>query len=103
MSGVVSAISVIGAIAGGIGAISSIDQASTMKKSAKDAQANADKQAKLMEQDMNRRNQKKPDIMGALNGNQTNAMAGQSGTLLTGPSGVDPGTLTLGKSTLLGG
>lgn len=30
------------------------------------------------------------------------AMSGNSGTFLTGPSGVDPSTLVLGKSTLLG-
>lgn len=30
------------------------------------------------------------------------AMSGNSGTFLTGPSGVDPSTLTLGKNTLLG-
>jgi hypothetical protein len=29
--------------------------------------------------------------------------AGQSGTMLTGPQGVDPTQLTLGKQTLLGG
>ncbi|HSV48352.1 MAG TPA: hypothetical protein VLJ58_21365 [Ramlibacter sp.] len=30
------------------------------------------------------------------------AMSGNSGTFLTGPSGVDPSTLNLGKNTLLG-
>ena len=29
--------------------------------------------------------------------------AGQSGTMLTGPQGVDPSSLLLGKSSLLGG
>lgn len=33
---------------------------------------------------------------------QQESKGGQSGTLLTGPTGVDPATLTLGKSTLLG-
>ena len=30
------------------------------------------------------------------------AMSGNSGTFLTGPSGVDPSTLNLGRNTLLG-
>lgn len=30
------------------------------------------------------------------------AMAGNAGTFLTGPSGIDPSTLNLGKNTLLG-
>jgi hypothetical protein len=30
------------------------------------------------------------------------SMAGNSGTFLTGPSGIDPSTLNLGKNTLLG-
>ena len=30
------------------------------------------------------------------------AMGGAGGTMLTGPTGVDPNALALGKSTLLG-
>lgn len=30
------------------------------------------------------------------------AMAGNAGTFLTGPSGIDPSTLSLGKNVLLG-
>jgi len=31
------------------------------------------------------------------------AAGGQSGTMLTGPQGIDPQQLALGKNTLLGG
>jgi hypothetical protein len=34
--------------------------------------------------------------------NQMNAKGGQSGTMLTGATGVDPNSLLLGKKTLLG-
>ncbi len=50
----------------------------------------------------NRANQKTPDIGAMLAGNQQAAQGGISGTMLTGPSGIDPTTLQLGKNTLLG-
>ena len=47
-------------------------------------------------------NQKKPDTMAILSAAQQAGKAGPSGTMLTGPMGVDPNALTLGKTTLLG-
>ena len=49
---------------------------------------------------------KAPDA-GSLRRNNANAsllgpMSGNSSTLLTGPSGIDPGMLNLGRNTLLG-
>jgi hypothetical protein len=51
----------------------------------------------------NKANQKRPDGSALLSANQAAAKAGQSGTMLTGPTGVDPSMLSLGKTTLLGG
>ncbi len=63
----------------------------------------AAKNAVLSDEANNRANAKKPDIMALMSANALSGKAGQSGTMLTGPSGVDPASLTLGKSTLLGG
>lgn len=48
----------------------------------------------------NRANQKRPNAQALLEANQK---PGQSGTMLTGPWGLDPTKLQLGKTTLLGG
>ena len=75
---------------------------SAQKKANAQAQTNAKKQAQLAEQDTNRANQKAPDIGALLSTNQQQSLSGQSGTMLTGAQGVDPNSLSLGKSTLLG-
>jgi hypothetical protein len=51
----------------------------------------------------NRANAKTPDSAAAMAANIMAGKAGQSGTMLTGPQGIDPTQLTLGKNTLLGG
>lgn len=67
------------------------------------ARDEAAKNADLADQAMNRANAKQPDI-GKLRSSNVNASkGGQSGTMLTGPQGVDTSSLTLGKATLLGG
>ena len=63
----------------------------------------ATKQASAADQATNRANAKVPDIASMLSENVLNAKGGQSGTMLTGPQGVDPNALLLGKKTLLGG
>ena len=78
------------------------DQADAAKKSMQQAQANADRTAKQADQAFNQANQKKPDTSAILSAAQQAGKGGVSGTMLTGPSGVDPNSLTLGKSTLLG-
>lgn len=62
-------------------------------------QANA---AKLQEYQLNRANQRMPDFSAVLQGIRGSARGGQSGTMLTGTSGVDPSLLLLGRNTLLG-
>jgi L-serine deaminase len=71
---------------------------------ARKAQNQAADQAKASaDQAFNKANPKKPDAAAMLYGNQQAAAGGVGSTMLTGPAGVDPATLSLGKSTLLGG
>jgi hypothetical protein len=78
------------------------EQKKAADKASQQAQQNADKQAAQADQDMNRANQKKPDTSAILSAAQQSGKAGASGTMLTGPQGVDPNALNLGKNTLLG-
>ena len=73
------------------------------QEAAKQQKANADKTQQMQEQQINKANAKTPDIGALLSGNQQAAKGGASGTMLTGPQGVDPSALNLGKNTLLGG
>lgn len=66
------------------------------------SQANAQSQAALADQANNAANQKRPDTSSILSAASQAGRAGVSGTMLTGPTGIDPNSLTLGKSTLLG-
>ena len=75
------------------------NQRSAQRQSLRTAQD----QANAAEQANNRANQKRPDIAGALSAAMQSGKAGASGTMLTGPGGIDPNALQLGKSTLLGG
>lgn len=65
--------------------------------------ANAKSQQLASDEAQNRANAKSPDSSAALTAAMLAGKAGQSGTMLTGPQGIDPNTLTLGKTTLLGG
>ena len=66
------------------------------------AQQSATKAASQADQAMNMANKKSPDVGAALAGARQASMMGGSGTMLTGPLGVDQGQLSLGKNTLLG-
>lgn len=83
------------------------DQGKKAESAQRDAQAqaktNAEKQAALADQANNRANGKRPNVAGLMSENAMAAKGGISGTMLTGPGGVDPNELKLGKSTLLGG
>ncbi len=87
-----------------LGAGTSMDAQRKAKNQAEDASRQAEQQAQQAaqqasqqaDQQFNRANQRRPD---ALPGPA--AGAGRS-TMLTGPQGIDPGALPLGKSTLLG-
>lgn len=67
---------------------------------AADQAAEMRRQAAEYERQMNLANRKKPNLFGITASNRS-PVAG--GTMLTGPQGVSPASLTLGKTTLLGG
>jgi hypothetical protein len=71
-----------------IAAGSAASAADTSRKAGHAAENNAKKSAAAQEQQFNKLNGKTQD--------------GPSGTLLTGPQGIDPTKLTLGRNTLLG-
>ena len=76
--------------------------AKAQKSAQEQAMANAEKQAKAADEATNRANQKQPDTSAILSAAMQAGKGGQSGTMLTGPSGVQSSDLSLGKSTLLG-
>lgn len=107
MSGATSAILATVAVVGTAYSIYSGERASSAQKNAQEkaqqqAQQQAQKQEQAAGQAINQANQKKPDTSAVLSSAQQAGKSGQSGTMLTGPRGVDPTSLTLGKSTLLG-
>ena len=91
--------SVIGTTAAGIA--TSVDSARRQKNQAKDAARAAEQQAKQAEKqaemETNRANQRTANAAASAMPNQ-----GLGGTMLTGPQGVDPNALSLGRNTLLG-
>lgn len=73
------------------------------RKSSNTAADQAKTQASQQEQQFNKLNGKNPDSAALMGQNMQAGKNGPSGTLLTGPQGVDPSKLLLGKNTLLGG
>lgn len=73
------------------------------KKARVQNQENAEKSAAMADEANNKANQKRSDGSALLSSNQLAGKGGQSGTMLTGPNGIDPASLSLGKTTLLGG
>lgn len=64
--------------------------------------SNAEKTQQTQQEQINKSNAKRPDVGAMLSGNEQAAKGGGGGTMLTGPQGVDPSALNLGKNTLLG-
>ena len=79
----------------------SADASRRQKNQAKDAARAAEQQAqqasKQAEMETNRANQRTANAAASAMPNQ-----GLGGTMLTGPQGVDPNALSLGRNTLLG-
>ena len=89
---------IIGAAIAGAGA--SAYSAKKQSDAQRSAEAQAQKQQQQAEREFNRANAKTPDLAGIVASNKRAEGAGS--TMLTGPQGVDSGSLSLGKSTLLG-
>lgn len=104
MSGATSIVMAAAAVAGVVMQQQQASKANKMQKEAMNqAQTNADKQAKAAEEANNKASAKRPDTNAILDAASQSGKAGASGTMLTGPQGVDPNALSLGKNTLLGG
>lgn len=97
MSGAITA-AVITAAAASV--YSAQAQASAQKKAQRSAEAIAQSQKNQAEREFNSANQKAPDLASITSSNKRAEGAGA--TMLTGPTGIDTGALTLGKNTLLG-
>ncbi len=99
MSGAVIAVTAVAAAA----TIYSSNKAEKAQKRAMaQAQANAEKQATAAEQAMNAQNQKRPNTREILDAASLAGRGGISGTMLTGPQGVDKNAMALGRNALLG-
>lgn len=66
------------------------------------AVASAETQRQQSQQLVNQANRKKPDVSSIMQAAADSSKGGAAGTMLTGPTGVDPNSLALGKSSLLG-
>lgn len=91
---------VLGAIVSTANGQAQVGQA---KKAAKQSQSNAEKLYAQQDEQNNKANARGPNTDALLAQNDLEAKQGQTGTMLTGPTGVDPNSLSLGKNTLLGG
>lgn len=88
----------------GKAAQASAERGLQMQQQAQDTavkQANA--QASQSQQAVNKANRATPDTQAIMSEAGQAAKGGGAGTMLTGPMGVDPNQLALGKNTLLGG
>lgn len=83
-------------------AYSTIKQTEAQKSAQGKAEDAASKQEQAAQREFKRQNRKQPDIAAMLAANRDAAGGGVGSTMLTGASGVEPGSLSLGKSTLLG-
>lgn len=80
------------------------NNAMQQQKQAQDqAAAQAASQARRSEYAANEANRKTPDMNAIMQSASQAAKGGPSGTMLTGPGGVNPNSLSLGKTSLLGG
>lgn len=92
---------IIGAMIAGAGAVGQADASRRQRNQTKDAARAAEQQAqqarKQAEMETNRATQRTANAAASAMPNQ-----GLGGTMLTGPQGVDPNSLSLGRNTLLG-
>jgi len=75
------------------------------RQSAMQAQATqqAQQQATASQVAIRRSQQQSPDVASIMAAAQETGTGGPASTMLTGPAGIDPSQLTLGRNTLLGG
>lgn len=86
----------------GVSAYNGNKQANAAKSATEQATQAAQQQATQADQAFNKANAKQPNTAALADANIGAAAGGAGSTTLTGPLGVDPTTLSLGKQTLLG-
>lgn len=91
------------ALAAGSAAYSTHEAGVAQTRAGRQAMQAASKNAQMADEANNQANAKSPDSAALLAANLAAGKQGAAGTMLTGPGGVDPTQLTLGKSSLLGG
>ena len=103
MSGAATAVMAAATVAGvAVAYNNGQEQKKAAEKASQQAEANAKKQEKAADEAANRANTKRADTGAALDSATQAGKAGASGTMLTGPQGIDPAALNLSKNTLLG-
>lgn len=75
---------------------------SANKKASAQARKDAEAAARMADRDMNRANQKTPNIAAMMKRNTLTSGSGVGGTYLTGQGGAPVSSGMLGRSTLLG-
>ena len=97
---------IIGGVGTAAGVIGQMDSSRRAKNQAEDAGRQAEQQAQQAAQQAQQASQQADQQFNRANQRRPDAMSGPAGaggsTMLTGPQGIDPGALPLGKSTLLG-
>ena len=97
---------IIGGVGTAAGVIGQMDSSRRAKNQAEDAGRQAEQQAQQAAQQAQQASQQADQQFNRANQRRPDAMPGPAGaggsTMLTGPQGIDPGALPLGKSTLLG-
>lgn len=99
----ISSLVALSAVSAGVAYTGQKSAAKNAKEANRVATQNAQETLDASTQANNKANQKRPDGSTLLSSNAAAAKGGQSGTMLTGPGGIDPSVLQLGKTTLLGG
>ena len=103
MSGAAIAVGVgVAAIGTGYSIYAGEEARKQQSKAQGEAKNNALKQEKLQDEATNRANRKSPNVNAIMAAAQQAAKGGVGGTMLTGPQGIDPSALQLGKTSLLG-
>jgi hypothetical protein len=105
VAGSVEGLIALGAVAvsAGSSAYSAKQGADAQRRAGQQAVAAAKTNAQAADEANNAANARSPDVSSMLAANLAAGKQGAAGTMLTGPGGIDPTTLTLGKSSLLGG
>lgn len=78
------------------------DQLREQKKAQQEAQSKAIQQERQSQMAINAANRRQPNVAGIMQTASQQAAGGPSGTMLTGPMGIDMNQTALGKNTLLG-